>query len=399
MADRAGSVTEPEFVMKSIIHLIIISLLLIAGAGCDIRKDESPRNRIDSTASSQAPETFGQDRFRVTLVGRIDGKYDIRMDLERTGDKLRGTYSYQRPGASSVAAKYIELNGGIDPEGNVTLTETVYQSGTPVKSGEFKGKLLPDHENDSKRLTFSGTWTRTRDNRSMPFSLAETSQGLSGSLTLTEVRKSDKNKSQRYEMKTSLPRLVGDDKKTVEAFDLAVDNLISDSIQEFRTFVADEAKRTAEDPGLRDSMPPNFLEIDHSVISSNRRYISILFSFHSYTGGAHPNTFTRALNFDLEKRALISLDDLFKPGYLKVVSDYCVAELGKLKIGDADWIGKGAGPDRVNFKSWNIAPEGLMITFDAYQVASYAEGPQEVVVPFAVLKPFTLPGGFLWSAK
>jgi len=394
-------VTEPEFVMKPIIHLIIISFLLIAGAGCDTRKDESPRNGIDSSASSQAPETSGnrQDQFRVTLVGRIDGKYDIRMDLERTGDKLRGTYSYQRPGASSVAAKYIELNGSIDPQGNVSLVETVYQSGTPVRSGEFKGKLIPDRENDSKRLTFSGAWTRTRDNRSMPFSLVEASQGLNGSLRLVEERKSDKNKSKRYELQTSLPRLAGDDRKTAEAFDLAVDNLISDSVEEFRKFVAEEAKNQTGEPGQRDSMPPNFLEIDHSVISSDRRFISILFGFHSYTGGAHPNTFTKALNFDLEKRSLMSLDDLFKPGYLKVISDYCVAELSKLKIGDADWIRKGAGPDPVNFKSWNIAPEGLMITFDAYQVASYAEGPQEVVVPFAVLKPFALPGGFLSSAK
>jgi hypothetical protein len=33
-----------------------------------------------------------------------------------------------------------------------------------------------------------------------------------------------------------------------------------------------------------------------------------------------------------------------------------------------------------------ITSQGLKFTFDPYQVASYAEGPQEVVVPYRALK-------------
>jgi hypothetical protein len=35
----------------------------------------------------------------------------------------------------------------------------------------------------------------------------------------------------------------------------------------------------------------------------------------------------------------------------------------------------------------------LQITFDAYQVAAYAAGPQEVVVSYSVLKPIIKPDG------
>ena len=35
-----------------------------------------------------------------------------------------------------------------------------------------------------------------------------------------------------------------------------------------------------------------------------------------------------------------------------------------------------------NFKSWNITKKGLIFTFDPYQVASYAAGRFEVIIPF-----------------
>ncbi len=50
----------------------------------------------------------------------------------------------------------------------------------------------------------------------------------------------------------------------------------------------------------------------------------------------------------------------------------------------AAWT-EGAAPTIENYKSWNIQPDGLRITFDPYQVASYAAGHQTIVVPYAEL--------------
>jgi hypothetical protein len=43
-------------------------------------------------------------------------------------------------------------------------------------------------------------------------------------------------------------------------------------------------------------------------------------------------------------------------------------------------------PTPENYRNWNIATDGLMITFDEYQVAAYAAGPQTVVVPYSELQ-------------
>ena len=56
-------------------------------------------------------------------------------------------------------------------------------------------------------------------------------------------------------------------------------------------------------------------------------------------------------------------------------------------------IQEGAGPDAQNFRSWTISRKGLSMTFDAYQVGSYAAGPQNVLIPYSVLKDLINPDG------
>jgi hypothetical protein len=74
---------------------------------------------------------------------------------------------------------------------------------------------------------------------------------------------------------------------------------------------------------------------------------------------------------------------------LQVISDYCVTEL-TARLGADGWMG-GAGPDLANYKTWNITPSGLVVTFDPYQVAAYAAGPQEVLIPYDALSAIYLP--------
>ncbi len=388
---------------------MFILSVLIAGVSASLTacsqappSDQSVRNGLNPASVPAAQQSAAEpipNSLRTTLTGKIDRKYEIQMDLERDGDKIKGTYFYQRTGAMSVASKYIMLEGSIDSLGNVLLTETDFNahSGKALKTGEFKGRLTSVMENDSSRLHFTGSWTRARDKKTMPFSLVEYVPNLGPSLTLTEEKKSDQNKAKHYDLETALPRLKGADTIRAAKFNQAVDRFVSAQITEFKGFAEEDAKSAATQPGRRASDMNNSLDIGHSVTSSSDKHISALFTYFSYTGGAHPNTNTASLNYDLEKGTPITLDSLFKPGsnYLKIISDYCIAELSKLKVGDADWIRRGAGPDAGNFKSWNITPQGLMITFDAYQVASYAEGPQEVVIPYSVLKNVINPGGLL----
>jgi hypothetical protein len=128
--------------------------------------------------------------------------------------------------------------------------------------------------------------------------------------------------------------------------------------------------------------------------------ISIAFTISSYSAGAaHPNSYTEVVNFDLKNGKLLRLADLFVPGskYLQAISAYCIQELKKQAneqgMSDDDWIKKGAGPNPANYKNWTITKKGLEITFDPYQVAAYAAGPQQVTVPYSTLKEIIKPDG------
>ncbi len=55
-------------------------------------------------------------------------------------------------------------------------------------------------------------------------------------------------------------------------------------------------------------------------------------------------------------------------------------------MSDDEWIATGAGPKAENFDSWNITKTGILINFDPYQVAAYAAGPQDVLIPYEEIK-------------
>jgi hypothetical protein len=57
---------------------------------------------------------------------------------------------------------------------------------------------------------------------------------------------------------------------------------------------------------------------------------------------------------------------------LQVLSSYFVKELEKelTEMSDDELIKNGAGPKAENYASWNLTPTGLVVSFDACQVAA-----------------------------
>jgi hypothetical protein len=118
---------------------------------------------------------------------------------------------------------------------------------------------------------------------------------------------------------------------------------------------------------------------------------------HTYAGGAHGNTWTLALNCSLDPFAELRLPDIFADieGGLEVLSDYCIRQLisptTDHRSRDEDHVRRGASPKADNFRTVNLFVGGLLVTFDSYSVASYAEGPSEVLVPYSVLREVLSP--------
>lgn len=183
------------------------------------------------------------------------------------------------------------------------------------------------------------------------------------------------------------PRVDAPGDTRYDALNRAAESLVREELGHFRTELTSPAFQT--DPNMAGS----FMDIEYEVLYGAHGWISMLFTVHFYlSGAAHPNQYSLPLNYDAVNRQILTLDQLFKPGapYLKVLVDYCLMDLKNQK--KLDWSDNLKADDKT-FRSWTVQADGLRISFDPYEVASYAAGPQKVIIPFSALKDFIHPTG------
>jgi hypothetical protein len=184
-----------------------------------------------------------------------------------------------------------------------------------------------------------------------------------------------------YQLKVETPALRDSGAPHAADFGRAVTGVIQKEVEAF--------KKNLNDVAAASNSTSNSFDLKYVLVSPPGSYIySLQFKISEYlAGAAHPSNYTVVFNYNINQGQEISLDQLFTPGanYLQPISDYCKSELGKRAIGfDARQHGADAAPE--NYRNWNISADGLVITFDEYQVAPYAAGPQVVVVPYGILK-------------
>ena len=137
-------------------------------------------------------------------------------------------------------------------------------------------------------------------------------------------------------------------------------------------------------------------ELSYDVARNDAAMIVVAFTWYTYTGGAHPNSTFETFNFLLPDGARVELAELFTAKGVARISDTSIARLkrdltGPDGMSHIDSIKRGAGPNAGNFSAFLLAPKELRIAFEAYQVAPYAAGPQEVRIPLAQLRDVMRP--------
>lgn len=190
-----------------------------------------------------------------------------------------------------------------------------------------------------------------------------------------------------YSITARIPQLTGSDNAHVLSINQRLEELVMGEVDVWR--------------GSFKSLPitpvsnGSILEVKYTLVSQLGDLWSFKFDFAFYSdGAAHPGLNSITLNYDLGMGRELGLDDLFLPHsrYLEAIAQYCVTELRKQPYSDSFTL-NGTQPTLQNFRNWNITMDGLMITFDEYQVAPYAAGPQTVVVPYGELTEFIDPQG------
>ena len=167
------------------------------------------------------------------------------------------------------------------------------------------------------------------------------------------------------------------------SFNQTIESLVQTEINNFTDLVTENLEYQAT---LSETFGYNSMYLEYEPTNTGHGIVSIHFTVSTYVmGAAHPFSYSKTLNYDLAKEKTLQLEELFMPGsdFLGVLSTQSIQIISE--NGYMDWP-EGASPVADNYQNWNITPDGILITFDPYQVAPYAAGPQKVLVPYDALE-------------
>jgi len=210
---------------------------------------------------------------------------------------------------------------------------------------------------------------------------------LSQQVTLISQPFTETNQTPPFTITSQTPQLMGSDDPRMAMFNQRLNELVTKEVDTFRqSFLQNTAPIVTNG---------SFVDVTYTLTSQQADTWSFKFDVHFYSdGAAHPGSYSLTLNHDLAGGRELALADLFLPNsnYLEAISSYCIAELSKQPFFEGPFA-EGAQPTPENYRNWNITPAGLLITFDEYQVAPYAAGPQQVTIPYNELQTLIDPQG------
>jgi hypothetical protein len=109
---------------------------------------------------------------------------------------------------------------------------------------------------------------------------------------------------------------------------------------------------------------------------------TVVFTTYQNVGGAHPQTFYKAFNWDQAYRKPITFETLFRPDTqpLPVIFPIVAAELAK-QSGLSDPVSPTAGLDPANYQNFAITDGAIIFFFSQGELLPEAAGAVQVSVP------------------
>ena len=129
--------------------------------------------------------------------------------------------------------------------------------------------------------------------------------------------------------------------------------------------------------------------IDGEVIFQTPEIISITINAYVDTGGAHGNTIVRFLNFDAQTGEQLTKTDLIEDmkGFIKVVEKAFKVET-KPEDENETMEDFFFGEEFQLPETIGYTDEGVVILYNTYEIASYAQGITEFTIPFADVEQY-----------
>lgn len=127
------------------------------------------------------------------------------------------------------------------------------------------------------------------------------------------------------------------------------------------------------------------------VYETEAGLLSISAEGYTYYGGVHPNSYSRAWNFDLTTGKFLTADDLADESsrygdastFQRAIYWQMLNEVEEKRMADVYFSDYDSYlHDFPTFATLNFTEDGLTVTFDQYIIAPYAVGPQEFQIPY-----------------
>ena len=165
-----------------------------------------------------------------------------------------------------------------------------------------------------------------------------------------------------------------------------VDSMPSDIEQAANQFLSDYEDFIKDVPTY--NIPWN-IETESQVLLNSSKVLSLDISSYSYTGGAHPNTYTWIYNIKLPEGSILELPALVKDNAAfsaKVENQFKQAR----GLEDSESLKEnGFSFGETEFalpKNVGFTKEGIFFYYNAYEVGPYALGPTEFTLLYSELK-------------
>ena len=124
-----------------------------------------------------------------------------------------------------------------------------------------------------------------------------------------------------------------------------------------------------------------------SILNDTAGILSLAFFESSFTGGAHSNAILHYAAVDLQTGRTLTLSDIVREGREERLHTLAESTFRKTKmLGAADDLEEAGywfdgGRFRLN-ENFALRREGLAFYYNPYEIAPYAAGPTEVIIPY-----------------
>lgn len=149
-----------------------------------------------------------------------------------------------------------------------------------------------------------------------------------------------------------------------------------------------------------DNIQTWFLDVNVDVILQNQALLALKFTQADYMGGAHPNSSFNYLNYDLQAKAVLTLDSILKPNTfskLEAVAEQIFRKNEGLtptqSLADAYFFDKDVFHLNANFTLTN---SGIEFLYNPYEIKPYVAGTTKLVIPYTAIKDLIKPNSIIY---